>query len=210
MQKTRTEQDDMPAAKPEEKEESSRTEGVSQGRSREPLWGAVLLACMLIFVVASVGVVGWMAYVKWHDERVAKSQPSITVLPEQPDGEKNITSGESAPEAENTSAAQTSGADDNAAAAKKLNISVLNGGGAKGSAGTLSDFLKKEGYSKASAGNTINNYTGTVVYYAAGLEKEAAIIKESVVKKYPQAKILPANTNNKETSISQVTIILGK
>ncbi|MDP3957105.1 MAG: hypothetical protein Q8Q10_01200, partial [bacterium] len=65
-------------------------------------------------------------------------------------------------------------------------------------------------YSKASAGNTINNYTGTVVYYAVGLEKEAAIIKESVVKKYPQAKILSADIKNKETSVSQITIIIGK
>jgi hypothetical protein len=209
MRKMQTEQSDMAPVESEEKEGSPQIENTPEVRSRESLWGAVLLAGMLIFVVASVAVVGWIAYEKWHDGRIAKRQPSITVLPGQPSGEKDTVTGESAPTGENT-AVQTPLADDSVAAAKKLGLSVLNGGGAKGSAGVLADFLKTEGYSKTSSGNTLKDYTGVSVYYASGLEKEAAVIKESVAKKYPQVKTLPADTNNKETTVSQITIILGK
>lgn len=211
MQKMQREQDNMPEAQStEEKEDISQTESIPQARSRESLWGAVLLACMLLFVVASVGIVGWMAYAKWHDEQRAKSQPSITVLPEQPDGEKDVAPVESTEAREDTSAAQTPVASDSVAAAKKLGISVLNGGGAKGSAGILMNFLKTEGYGKTVLGNTQSNYVGVTLYYAVGLEKEATVVKASVVKKYPQVKILPVDAKNKETAVSQVTIILGK
>ena len=86
----------------------------------------------------------------------------------------------------------------------------MNGGAAKGSAGSLADFLKKEGYNKITIGNTLNNYTGAILYYAPDVEKEVASIKENVAKKYPQIKTLPADIKNKETSVAQVTIILGK
>jgi len=208
MEETQTEKE-VSDVESEKNKSVSQVENSSPARSHESFWGAVLFAGMLLFVVASIGGVGWAAYTKWQSEKVAKSQPSITVLPEQSNEQKSVTPKEEAQAAGSTEAKEEP-ASDTIAAAKKLGISVLNGGAAKGSAGVLADFLKKEGYLKTVAGNTINNYTGVVVYYASGLEKEAEIIKESVVKKYPQAKILPADTNNKETSVSQATIILGK
>jgi hypothetical protein len=59
-------------------------------------------------------------------------------------------------------------------------------------------------------GNTLKDYAGTTIYYATPLEKEAGVIRESVAKKYPQAKILLADQKNKETSVSQITVIVGK
>lgn len=194
--------------KPEE-ENVSQTESIPHTRSHESLWGAVLFAGMLLFVVASVSGVGWVAYSEWQSDRMAKSQPSITVLSEQQGGNKNVVPAEPAKTSE-SEPAQESSMSESVQAAKKLEISVLNGGVAKGGAGTLANFLKQEGYSKTDSGNTLKDYVGVSVYYTSGLEKEAEVIKESVVKKYPQVKILPADTKNKETSVSQITIILGK
>lgn len=209
MQELQTGQESGENEQSAEKKDVSQTADAPRSVSRESLWGTVLLACMLIFVVASIGGVGWVAYTKWRSERVAKSQPSITILSSQANEEKNTAPAEAVPATDSTKTGESS-TDDTAMAAKKLTISVLNGGGAKGSAGTLTEFLKTAGYSQAVAGNTVNNYMGVVLYYALGLEKEILVVKESVVKKYPQAKVLPADTKNKETSVSQVTIILGK
>ncbi|MDO8565803.1 MAG: LytR C-terminal domain-containing protein [Candidatus Moranbacteria bacterium] len=191
------------------KEKNSQTSDVPRSSSREPLWGAILFAGMLLFVIVSVFGVGWIAYTKWQSERIAKSHPSITVLSEQSKQEKNVAPVEPAKTTDSEKAGEPA-INDSMAAVKKLEITVLNGGGAKGSAGVLADFLKKEGYSKTDSGNTVKDYEGVVIYYAAQLEKEALGVKGSVVKKYPQAKILPADAKNKETAVSQVTIILGK
>ncbi|MDP3957323.1 MAG: LytR C-terminal domain-containing protein, partial [bacterium] len=209
MQGIKTEENVAQEMHPIEGKNIDQVPNVTTGTSHESLWGAVLFAGMLLFVVASIGGVGWVAYTKWQSERVAKNQPSITVLSEQSGGNKNVASAEPAKTLESEPAQEPS-VSDSTSAAKKLGISVLNGGAAKGSAGVLANFLKQEGYSKTDLGNTLKDYAGVGVYYASGLEKEAEVIKESVVKKYPQVKILPADPQNKETSVSQITIILGK
>lgn len=209
MQETQAEDGGVQKSQLSGKETGSQMSEVSRSSSREPLWGAILFAGMLLFVIVSVFGVGWIAYTKWQSERIAKSHPSITVLSGQSKQEKSVAPVEPTKTTDSTKAVEPP-VNDSAAAVKKLEITVLNGGGAKGSAGLLADFLKKEGYSKTDSGNTIKDYEGVVIYYAAQLEKEAAMVKGSVVKKYPQAKVLPADVKNKETAVSQVTIILGK
>lgn len=199
-------QNDIEEIRSEEKKDIS--EQITHDTSHESLWGAVLFACMLLFVIASIYGVGWVAYTKWQNERTTQNQPSIEILSKQIDKEDEGTSSE--PKQAAALPEQESSVNDSLVATKKLEISVLNGGATKGSAGILADFLKKEGYSKTDAGNAVKDYSGVVVYYAVGLEKEATIVKESVAKKYPQAKALPADVNNKETAVSQMTIILGK
>lgn len=211
MQETQMERgDEKEGQSAEKKDDFGQMVGISRGTSHESLWGAVLFACMLIFVVASIAGVGWVAYTKWRSERIAKSQPSIAILSEQASNEEKTVSSVDEVQAADAAPAQGLSVNDSVTAAKKLEISVLNGGGIKGSAGTLASFLKTEGYSKTIIGNTMNNYTGVTIYYVAQLEKETAAIKESVIKKYPQAKVLPTDVKNKETAVSQVTIILGK
>lgn len=209
MQETQAEDGGVQKSQLSEKETDSQLSDVPRGSSREPLWGAMLFAGMLLFVVASVLGVGFVAYTKWQSERIAKNHPSITVLSEQSKQEKSATPVEPAKTTDDAKAVEPL-ANDSAAAVKKLEITVLNGGAAKGSAGLLADYLKKEGYSKTDSGNTVKDYEGIIIYYAAQLEKEAAVVKGSVAKKYPQVKVLPADVKNKETAVSQVTIILGK
>lgn len=183
--------------------------GVSVRGAREPIWGALLFACMLLFVFVSISGIGWVVYSQWRLERVAENQPSIATLPEPASGEQPAApETESAPAPE--SKAESSDSADATASAQKLTMSVLNGGGAKGSAGVLAELLKKDGYLKAQPGNTLKDYTGVTVYYATDMSKEAEVIKASVAKKYPQVTSAPADTKNKETSVSQITIIIGK
>ncbi|MFZ2299927.1 MAG: LytR C-terminal domain-containing protein [Candidatus Moraniibacteriota bacterium] len=212
MPEIRSEQDGAEQIPSDTTQDMPQTHDSPRNDSHEPLWGMFLIASMILFVVASIAGIGWVAYTNWQSARVEKNQPSITALQRQPN-EQEAAPAES-PTSENPQAVNTDTQEQTASsvalAAKKLDISVLNGGAAKGSAGILAEFLKTEGYSKTVAGNTLKDYTGTVVYYAANLEKEAEVVKESVVKKYSQAKILPADANNKETSVSQVTVIIGK
>src|SRR3990167_9496042 len=211
MQEIPTEENDTldAASELKEKENLSQAQGIVPTRSRESLWGAVLFAGMLLFVVASIGGVGRAAYIEWQGERAEKRQRAIMGLQEQSNEQRSVTPKEEA-RAVGSTEAKEQPASDNITAAKKLEISVLNGGAAKGSAGTLANFLKQEGYGKTDSGNTLKDYSSVALYYASGLEKEALSVKESVAKKYPQAKILPADSQNKETSVSQITIILGK
>src|SRR3990167_11268164 len=136
MQEIPTEENDTldAASELKEKENLSQAQGIVPTRSRESVWGAFLFAGMLLFVVASIGGVGWVVYTKWQSERVAKSQPSITVLSEQANEERRTSSADETP-ASDTVSAQELSVGESVTAAKKLEISVLNGGTAKGSAG---------------------------------------------------------------------------
>lgn len=211
MQEIVSEEDEREAEQ-EANKSMAQTEHISQPRSRESLWGAFLFAFMFLFVIVSIASIGWGVYTGWKSNRLAKAEPSIAVLSQQSNEQKNIVVTDEAKASENgqskQSEEQTLPSDP--AGAKKMLISVLNGGAAKGSAGIAATFLKGEGYVNVTPGNTLKDYLGTVVYYAASLEKEAEAIKTTLVKKYPQAKILPADAKNKETSVSQITIILGK
>lgn len=209
MQEIQPGQEGVPETPPAEEKNAPVMRDAHQQGSREPLWGMFLIAFMLLFVIASIAGIGWVVYSKWQSVRVAKNEPSIMALSEQPLAPETAMT-ESAQE--NTEAAAPQGQSDSAGleAAKKLEISVLNGGAAKGSAGVLAEFLKTEGYSKVIAGNTAKDYAGIAIYHAANLEKEANAIRGSVAKKYPQVKVLPADTANKETTTFPVTIIIGK
>lgn len=210
MKETQISEEGGPDAFPKNGQDISRAIDTLPQKSRESLWGAVLFAGMIVFVIVSLWGIGWAAYSGWKSDRTEKNQPSIGSLAKQSEG----TEVSSAEPSQAADAVRVMTADKQAvdvlAEAKKLEISVLNGGGAKGSAGALADFLKGEGYLKTDAGNATKDYSGVTVYYAANLEKEAAIVTESIMKKYPQAKPLPADANDKETSASQVTVILGK
>ncbi|MEI8096879.1 MAG: LytR C-terminal domain-containing protein [Candidatus Moraniibacteriota bacterium] len=187
-------------------------ENIPQTSSRESLWGALLFTSMLLFVIASIVSIIWIGYSQWKDGRVADAKPSITVLSEKSDDVEKSTDVDTAKTTENESAKQveekTSASE--SISAKRMAIVVLNGGAAKGSAGIIATFLKGEGYVSVTAGNTLKDYENTVVYYASGLEKEANSIKTSLIKKFPKVTILPADVKNKETSASQITVILGR
>lgn len=204
--------EEISRTKSEENEVNSQPEERTSLRSYESLWGGILFACMLLFVIVSIASIGWGVYVGWRNNRLVKAEPSISILSQQTDEQQNIVT---ADETKTSDKEQTKQLEEKTetidiATVKKIAISILNGGGVKGSAGVAATFLKGEGYASVTAGNTLKDYTGVVIYFAFGLDKEAEMIKTTVLKKYPQAKTLPVDVKNKETSVSQITIILGK
>lgn len=180
-------------------------------RSKESVLGTLLFVVLIASTVASLVGVGFVAYTKWQMSRQESIRPSIMALTtEQAAGQEDATD---QPMPSDVSAEQevVSGTPvDASVEAKKSTISVLNGGGAKGSAAAAADFLKKEGYTQAAAGNATGDYTGVTVYYATGSEAAAASIKEVLVKKYPNTATKAALPGNKETTTAPITVILGK
>lgn len=212
MSEIQEEEDVVLDEKIEEEKIIAQPKNIPQTRSHESLWGAILFSCMLLFVIVSIVSIVWIAYSQWKSGRKANAEPSITILSEQAKKAQEEAATNDTKTAENVVVKRP---DEQASASdvvsvKKMALTVLNGGATKGSAGTIATFLKTEGYTKVTVGNTQSNYTGIVIYYASGLDKEASIVKTSLIKKYPQAKTLPADGKNKETSVSQITIILGK
>ena len=183
--------------------------------SRESLFGMLLFAALLLFTALSLAGVGWVVYSKWQIAREEAKKPSIAAITheEQDTQKKDATAdpfeGDMTGTPENQ-AAIVQPAGKVALPAKDVEISVQNGGAAKGSAGTVAELLKKAGYVKVGTGNTVNNYTGVVIYYAASMEKEAEAVKQILIKNYPGTVTKAAISTNKETSAALLTIIVGK
>src|SRR3972149_5155278 len=70
-------------------------------KSRESLWGILLFAFMLLFVIASVTVIGWVAYSRWKTEREAGNSPSIIGLLKKTEQEADNTASAEMPVSEN-------------------------------------------------------------------------------------------------------------
>ncbi len=178
--------------------------------TREPLLGTLLLLLMILFVVASLCGVSYAAYSSWHASKEQRDRPSIAALSSEPTAQAGEeTKGAETPQSLDTSTAvvDTQGL---LTKAHSIAVSALNGGGAKGSAVSVADVLKKVGYLKVTPGNTTGNYTGVVIYFAAGLDKEAQTLKTALVGKYPTVTSQPAIPSNKETTTAPLTVIIGK
>ena len=171
--------------------------------SREPLFGALLFGTLVIVTIAALAGAGYAAYSGWKASKDRAARPSITELAV---ADKSVVPEQPVPASSAASEAPVAPSAD----AKSKDIAVLNGGAAKGTAAKVADILKKAGYTKVTAGNTVNDYSGVVVYYASGLEKEAEALKADLIASYPTATAKPAVSGNKETSVAPLTAIIGK
>ncbi|MBP7060578.1 MAG: LytR C-terminal domain-containing protein [Candidatus Moranbacteria bacterium] len=177
--------------------------------SREPLFGALLFGGAVLIGIALLALLGWGGYRGWHATKNQAALPSIAALP-QDDG------GAPAPETTPTEAVPTIpesvvlSPEELLTKAKGTDIQVLNGGGVRGSAGVAAEILKKDGYTKLTIGNTVKDYTGTVVYFSDGLDGEADTVKKTLFKIYPKTETKPALKENAETTKGAITVIIGK
>lgn len=190
---------------------AQQTEGgsVTQKPSHESFFGTLLFSFMMVLLIGTVSVIGWGVYRGIQLTKEQSVLPSIATLPGEERTEVKETPKAVASPTEPGSTAPLA-AEESLKKAKATDIKVLNGGAAKGSATLVTELLKKAGYTKVTPGNTINNYTGIVVYYALGLDQEAGAVKETLVKTYPKAEIKPTVKGNSETSQASLTVILGK
>lgn len=91
-----------------------------------------------------------------------------------------------------------------------LQVTVMNGGSAAGSAAKATDILKKAGFSKAETGNADGNYTGVTVYYKTDSQQAAQLVRDALSTTYKNAVISPEDTKKPETGKTPVVVILGK
>lgn len=180
-------------------------------KSHGALFGSLLLWFLVLTIIGILAGIAWGGYRGWNMREERAALPSISTLSETDTTAKNEPAAEVVVEEEVAApapAAETLAEDTKKA--KATEIKVLNGGAAKGSAGTATTFLTREGYTKVTLGNTLSDYAGTTVYFAVGLDKEAAILKATLLPNYPKTEVKPALPNNKETTAAPLTVILGK
>ena len=174
----------------------------SSPRPHDELWGRLVISVLLLGLLAMLAFFALLGY-RIYDGR-HENGPSIADLPKSA-APAEPTQG-AATTAENTPAPEASAPID----AKQTVASVLNGGGAKGSAGTLAESLKQAGYAKTVAGNASGDSAGVIVFYKDGQEAVAKAVLAEVAKKYPKASIAPADAKRPETGSSPITVIIGK
>lgn len=170
-------------------------------KHNDELWGRMVIIVLVLGLVSMLGFFALIGY-QVYDER-SEEGPSIAEMPKNAEPSAEVAK-EAAPAAETKPAVETPAAD-----AKQTAVSVLNGGGAKGSAGVLADLLKQAGYAKVTAGNATGDYATTTVFYGTGQESVAKTILAEVVKKYPKATVVSADPKKAETATSTVVVIIG-
>lgn len=171
----------------------------------EAFFGTVLIGCFILSLIAATGYFGFVGYRYYKSVQSEKEIPSITLLPVKETESENANEENEAAPGDEAAPAENPVIDK-----KTLEVKVLNGGAAKGVAGTYAEKLKKEGFEKTVIGNTFGSYTGAALYYAKGQESGMEVLKVVLLKDYPKALIKEAEAGNKDTSAAPLTIILGR
>lgn len=182
-------------------------------RKREHLFGTLLIGALIIVVCFGLFGVGFGAFTLWKMQSSQNEAPSISGLMTTPVENETETVTQEVKEmivpesrAEEKGESSTEGLK----AAQNLDVIVMNGGGAKGVATTVSELLKKEGFTKVSVGNTTGNFTGTVLYTKKEQMPEAEALKAILITKYPNLSIKEALVSDRETQTATLTLIFGK
>lgn len=177
--------------------------------SKEGWYGAVLLGGVVLVGCVLLGGVAWWTYTRIYlearEEKVSITELSANIPVTETTDTEVVPESATPPTPSVPSETPTVSTD-----AKQETVSVLNGGGPKGSAGTAATVLKQAGYTKVTTGNTTKDYTGITVYYAAGKNEAAAAIVKSLIKQYPKATSQEAPKTDAEASSAALVVIIGK
>jgi hypothetical protein len=174
----------------------------------------MIYAIVVVFLVILVAAATFLA-LRWNllsekEEKKSEDQPSITEIaeneklaqmkdetPEEP--EVNVENLENQPEA----STQT------AIAPAQVQVKVLNGGAAPGTAGKVRDLLNSKGYTKAAASNSaLENFTGQTIFFQEGNDATANAIKEILIVQYPNTVTKPASTSEEKSAT--IVVMVGK
>lgn len=177
--------------------------------SREPFFGTLLFGFMILSGIVVFGGAGFAIYHGIEFNQKQAALPSISGLSQE------VIIPEVVPEEERKGEESAPGEtqisqEADMKKAQATAIKVLNGGASKGSAGTLGEFLKKKMFTQVTVGNTLTDYTGTVVYYGSEFEKEAGLVRDVMLETYPKTETRPSIPSNSETRQAPLTIIVGK
>lgn len=177
--------------------------------TNEVFLGGMVVAVICLLLLLLTATFGFFGYRLWQSAKVERTIPSIQELGEQPKVEPVTSTTETAPPTPSAASISepTPAASTNLAS---VEVKVLNGGAARGSASTLVERLKQAGYAKATFGNAAAEHTGTVIYYTATAEAIAKVLQETVAKTYPKVTLSPAQAGDKDATVAAVVVVLGK
>ncbi len=175
----------------------------------EVFFGGLLIFCLAISLVAATGYFGLAGYRYFKQIQMEQAVPSISSL------SKIDTAGSSETEksavVSKSETAESQPATESVTIDKKtLEIKVLNGGSAKGMAGTYAEKLKQAGFTRVEVGNAFGDYTGQTLYYAKGQEAGMKIIQAEVMKAYPSLVTKEAPTSDRDAAVAMYVVILGR
>lgn len=190
--------------------ESMERSAPGKGEPKEAFLGGLLLFCLVLSIIAATGFFGFVGYRYFKGIQTEQSIPSIDSLP-RPEV-AGVSSGVVSPASESP-AAQTDESKEKPAVTvdkQTLTLKVLNGGSAKGVAGTYAEKLKTAGFTKTTVGNSFGNYTGQTLYHAKGQEAAAQVLKTEVIKTYPNLVVKEAPAGDKDAVAATFVLILGR
>jgi hypothetical protein len=171
-------------------------------KPHDEFFGGLVISILVLSVFLTLGFFAFLGY-RIYDQRSGESLSISEITISEPENVPNFEQNEAAAEEKTPENVATTDV-------KQLAVSVLNGGGAKGSAGVLVDILKKAGFSKVTAGNADGDYVGVIVFYQKEQESGAKEVLSDIAKQYPKATISKADPNRKETGAVMITVVIGK
>lgn len=176
----------------------------------EAFFGSLLLFCLALSLLSATGYFGFAGYRYFKQVQAEKAIPSLDSLPKAEVAAVVPESTSTSSTKPETQSAETTEKPAAAVDKKTLVLKVLNGGAAKGVAGTYGEKLKAAGFTKTTVGNSFGDYTGQTLYYAKGQSAEADAIKEEVVKTYPALVVKEAPAGDKDATVATYVLILGR
>ncbi len=181
---------------------------VDKSEPNEALFGVILIFCLIVSLIAATGYFGLAGYRYFKRVQAEKAIPSIEALPKAEVAEPVPET--SAPVEKEVTTPPAPSPEVVAVDKKTLSIKILNGGAAKGLAGTYAEKLKAAGFSKTIVGNAFGDYAGQTLYYAKGQSAGADAIKAEVMKSYPSLIVKEAPAGDKDASAATYVLILGR
>lgn len=170
----------------------------------EAFFGSLLILSIILSLVATIGYFGVAGYRYFMAAAREQAIPSIDGLPAESKSEQVASSEADRP---NSAIVETGSA---AVDKKSIEIKVLNGGTAKGVAGTYAEKLKGLGFAKATTGNSFGSYAGATLFFTKGQEASRDLLKETILKDYPALVLKEAVAGDKDMTTAPLVLILGR
>ncbi|MFC1608845.1 LytR C-terminal domain-containing protein [Patescibacteria group bacterium] len=205
MEEISTEQSSQEQSEPEDERLSL---GIIEYHREMSTKKKVIISVSIFVVIVGGGLASYFLDQKgFFDQYKETKEDSIENLKE---ATVDARSSESLPEAVKKEKESSNKKDDSNEVNKKIEILVLNGGGASGSAGEMKSFLNKNEYNNAKVDNASSyNYSGVTIYYKSDdYKKDAKILKELIDEKYKNVDTKKASTAGEK--VSEIVIVIGK
>ena len=170
---------------------------------------------IVVFCSLSLAAV-WYGPGWWRSHRESQvTTPSIVALQSVPSqsGQGSVeaaSTSESTPPTNKDAQSGTASTPAPTVEKAKVQVKVLNGGAAPGSAGKTVKTLQAAGFLLAKGGDSKGDYLGVSIFYLEGRQAEANAVKAALGDNLALVKFEVAKDPKQETGSASVVVVLGK